>query len=166
VKIDDSFNRALEGVGQHSYYFYAVDKQGASVETPAQSLTIKAFDPGTFEFLDYVIDDSQDMYASNNNDGVIQSGEVVSIRPRLKYDDDASEAVANIDVTLISNDPCVEEVYSPENYPDMSPGDDSYPDVGEYFKVEVERSCSGAFYLDAGVEWRGQLWIYCRSCGA
>ncbi len=149
----------IEGIGQHFYSFYAVDKQGEIVETSMQSLTIEEFDLGSFEVLDpsdYIIDDSVDVYASNNNDGIIQSGEIVSIRPQIKYADDASGTATRIDVTLTSDSSFVEEVYSPENYPDMAPGETSYPETGEYFKVEIDSGCSGGFYLDMDIEWEGQ----------
>jgi hypothetical protein len=151
-----TYTSTISELGEHSYYFYAEDKGGLSDQTVPQFFNVISYNPGSFEVLkEYLIDDSQDISTLNNNDGFIQSGERVWVSPQIKYSDSATGIATHIDVSLISEDSCVEEVFSPENYPDMDPGDTSYPKAGEHFRVEVGKHCSGLFYLDTDIEWEG-----------
>jgi len=141
-------------VGTHNFSFETEDVRGGYYQTGYYyGPDVDIPPPGSFEILDCLINDSYELASYNNQDGIIHSGEVIGVRPRIKYDESASVTATRIDITLSSDNSSLEVWTGDRRYPDMSPGDIRYPKDGKYIRVIIDKNCYGTFFLDADLEW-------------
>lgn len=109
-----------------------------------------------FDVLDFIIDDSPSIQSSNNGDGLIQSGESVRIKPRIK--NIGISNATNVEVSIGYDGPELVIPTSTENYPDLSPEDIGYPSPDVYYKVvDIQRDFAGTVSIDVHVRWDENL---------
>jgi beta propeller repeat protein len=102
-----------------------------------------------FEIVSYTIDDSTARKTYNNGDGIIQSGEDIEIRPKLKNTGEAGATDIEAWLTYSGTVLSVDEFPSTENYPDLDPGQEKDPETGDNFDIEdIHRDYAGTQVVD------------------
>ena len=102
-----------------------------------------------FDIVSYTIDDSIARAAYNNGDGIIQSGERVEIRPRLK--NTGLAGATDIDAWLIYTGTVfsVNGISDIEGYPDLSSGAEDYPLFSSTYGIRnIPRNFTGTEFID------------------
>jgi len=140
-------------VGDHEFYFRTIDSRGGSKTTAIlDGPSIDAPPSGSFDVLDYTIDDSPSILYSNNGDGIFQSGEKVNVRPRIQFNGIAT--ATDIGVTLPYDGSNLEVPTGDRRYPDLSPGETGYPKNNRYFQIEANLNYAGIEDVDVQIEWK------------
>lgn len=105
-----------------------------------------------FQVVGVVVDDSLALAPYNNNDGVIQSGESVKIRPLLKNTGSATATKIDMYLTYGGAGFTVDGASGRERYPDLSPGDQAHSASGYGYSIrDLLHNFSGRAYLDAHI---------------
>lgn len=105
-----------------------------------------------FQVMGIVVDDSLTQASYNNNDGVIQSGERVEIRPLLKNTGLSTATKIDMYLTYSGTGFTVDGATDTERYPDLSSGSQGYPDGTSSYDIrDLLRTFSGTAYLDAHI---------------
>jgi beta propeller repeat protein len=100
------------------------------------------------------IDDSTTVASYNNGDGIIQSGESVHIRPRLRNIGQAT--ATDIDAWLTYDGAAfkVDGLSDVHGYPDLAPNHDAQSNYSTVYNVaDIQRSYSGTEYIDMHVTY-------------
>lgn len=102
-----------------------------------------------FEIVSFIIDDSTDQASYNNGDGIIQSGERIEIRPRLK--NTGQSGATNIDAWLTYSGTIfnLDETSDIESYPDLYPEQEAYPESDQDYDVrDIRKDYAGTQFIN------------------
>ncbi len=104
-----------------------------------------------FAITDVIVDDSTEYRTYNNGDGLIQSGEYVKLKPRIK---NIGSALATDVEAFIDIDSSAFEIEDDESYPDLDPGDSGYPLFDDSYSLGFnDIGTWGHFPVDVSVHW-------------
>lgn len=107
----------------------------------------------SFAVMSYAIDDSTSVASYNNGDGIIQSGESVQIRPKIKNIGQSRATDVEVYLTYTGTAFNVDsgEV---EAYPDLDPNQQEYPSLsGNYSIRQIREDYSGSQSVDMHVRY-------------
>ena len=103
----------------------------------------------SFEVVSYTIDDSTAQAPYNNGDGIIQSGEHVEIRPKLKNSGQSGATDLDAWLTYSGAAFTVDGASDTEGYPDLSPGQEEYPSGGSDYDIrDIRKDVTGTEYIE------------------
>ena len=142
--------------GEHHYYYEASDVRGGSAVTRTYTGPwVDTPPPGSFEVLDFEIDDSTSISVNNDNDGLFESGEDVYIRPRIRYS--GIGTASHVVGTALYSGPGLEVPSIYRQYPDFYPGDSAYPLNDGFFRISADKDFMGSVGVDFEVTWDENL---------
>ncbi|MEI6972309.1 MAG: SGNH/GDSL hydrolase family protein, partial [bacterium] len=105
----------------------------------------------SFTSTDFTLSDSTSIRPYNNGDGVIQSGEVVEVKPRIANTGRATATDVSVELAYTGSDVDISADYI-ESYPNLSPGASDYPATGS-FQIRAAAGFTGLVEIPMVVTW-------------